>query len=323
MSASADTSLIADIGGTNARFATVVDGRGSAIRSYSVEDFSDPADAIRTYLAEQELTDGPATAVLAVAGPVESGRGRLTNGAWKFDAQVLARSLGIPRVEVVNDFAALARGLPLFTESDLHPVGNGTADPDATSVVLGPGTGLGVAAFVPAQGGIVLPTEGGHATMPAEDERESKILAFLRGRFGHVSAERVLSGPGLEALYEASRFVDGWDGAETMSADEISAGALAGDLAGSDTTLKTFCAMLGGFAGNLALTLGAKGGVYVAGGIVPRFPEFLAASDFRARFEAKGRFRDWLSRIPTFVITHPDPAFPGLVAMTGNQGGIR
>jgi glucokinase len=323
MSGGVDISLVADIGGTNARFALVEDGHCGAIHSYRVADFAEPADAIRACLGDLGLADQPRMAVLAVAGPVDSGRGQLTNGAWAFDSMLLAEALEIPRVEVVNDFAALARGLPLFTESDLHPVGNGTADPDATSVVLGPGTGLGVAAFVPAQGGIVLPTEGGHATMPAEDERESKILAFLRGRFGHVSAERVLSGQGLEALYEASRFVDGWGGAETMSAQEISDSALAGDLAGSVTTLKTFCAMLGGFAGNLALTMGAKGGVYVAGGIVPRFPEFLAASDFRARFEAKGRFRDWLSRIPTFVITHPDPAFPGLVAMTGNQGGIR
>lgn len=310
-----ETGLVADIGGTNARFALVDDGRCDTIHSFAVADFPAPADAIGTFLAEAGLPHPPHKAVLAVAGPVEAGHGCLTNGAWDFDSEALERDLSISQIQLVNDFAALARGAPLFTGEDLYPIGGGEAVTGSPSAVLGPGTGLGVAAFVPANGGIVLPTEGGHATLSAEDKRESEILAFFRDRFGHVSAERVLSGPGLEVLYEASRFVDGRDSAPPLSTKEISARALTGDCAASVVTLKTFCAMLGGFAGNVALTIGARGGIYIAGGILPRFPEFLAASDFRDRFEAKGRFRDWLAPIPTFVVTHPDPAFPGLMAM--------
>lgn len=136
-----------------------------------------------------------------------------TNGAWDFGSDGLERDLGISQIQLVNDFAALARGLPLFTGEDLYPIGGGEAVTGSPSAVLGPGTGLGVAAFVPANGGIALPTEGGHVTLSAEDKRESEILAFFRDRFGHVSTERVLSGSGLEVLYDTLRFVDGWDSA--------------------------------------------------------------------------------------------------------------
>jgi glucokinase len=315
MRAAAQSGLVADIGGTNARFALVDKGRCGVIHNYAVAGFPAAADAIKVFLAKAGLPRPPQEAVLAIAGPVEAGRGCLTNGAWEFDSETLERELGISHIHLVNDFAAVANSLPFFAAEDLYSIGGGKAVTGSPSVVLGPGTGLGVAAFVPVNGGIVLPTEGGHATLPAEDEREVEILAFLRDRFGHVSAERVLSGPGLEALYEALRFIDGREPTPTPDADEITARALGGQCAASVATLKTFCAMLGGFAGNVALTMGAHGGVYLAGGILPRFPEFLAKSEFRDRFEAKGRFHDWLASVPTFVVTHTDPAFPGLVAL--------
>lgn len=315
MSTRTRTVLVADIGGTNARFALFEDGCEVAVRNYAIADFPTPSDAIRDFLAGAGPRHSPRKAALAVAGPVEGGRGELTNGPWSLDSRVLEQDTGIARIQLVNDFAALARSLLLFSAADLYAISSGEGTAGSPLAVLGPGTGLGVAIFVPADSGIVLPTEGGHVTLPAEDAREAEIFAFLRDRFGHVSAERVLSGPGLESLYEAIQLVDGFGGGPLLSADEISARALSGDCPASLTTLRTFCAMLGGFAGNVALTVGARAGVYIAGGIVPRFPEFLAASDFRERFEAKGRFRDWLAPIPTFVVTHPYPAFPGLLAM--------
>lgn len=315
MSVSTRTSLVADIGGTNARFALVEDGREIVFHNYAVADFPTPSDAIREFLVSAGTSHLPREAVLAVAGPVEAGRGELTNSIWSLDSGTLVLDTGIARIRLINDFAALAMSLPLFSAEHLYTIGDGEAASGAPCAVLGPGTGLGVAAFVPADNGTVLPTEGGHVTLPAEDEREAEIIAFLRSRFGHVSAERVLSGAGLESLYEAIQLIDGFGGERLLTADEISARALSGDCAASLATLKTFCAMLGGFAGNVALTVGARGGVYIAGGIVPRFPEFLATSDFRDRFEAKGRFRGWLAPIPTFVVTHPNPAFPGLLAM--------
>lgn len=315
MNADVRSGLVADIGGTNARFAIVDHGRVGKVRAYPVADFNGPAAAVRKFLGELEHRPRIRSAVLAVAGPVEGGRARLTNGAWKFGTGEVAAELGIEAIRLVNDFAALARGLPLFQEKDLLSTGGGEADLQAPRAVLGPGTGLGVALYVPADGGVVVPTEAGHVTLPAEDEYEWGILEFFRERFGHVSAERVLSGSGLEALYEALRLHQDGTAEAGLAADRISAAAISGDCDLCRATLETFCGILGSFAGNLALTAGARGGIYVAGGIVPRFPEFLAASPFRERFESKGRFRDWLSRIPTFVVTHPDPAFPGLVAL--------
>jgi glucokinase len=315
MTAGPKTGLVADIGGTNARFALVDDGRRGEIRSYPVMDFPGPAAAIGKFLGEMGFSGSLSRAVLAMAGPVDDERGRLTNGVWEFNADGLEGELNISQVRVVNDFAVLARGLPLFGGGDLYPVGGGAGIVSAPRAVLGPGTGLGVAIFVPVGAGIVVPTEGGHASLSTEDGREADILAFLRKRFGHVSAERVLSGGGLETLYGAIQAIEGGKEEGALNASEITDRALAGTCGTCKTVLKTFCAMLGSFAGNVALTTGARGGVYLAGGIVPRFPEFLEKSEFRERFEAKGRFRGWLSRIPVSVVTHPEPAFPGLVAM--------
>ncbi|MDH3913833.1 MAG: glucokinase, partial [Rhodospirillales bacterium] len=185
----------------------------------------------------------------------------------------------------------------------------------APVAVICPGTGLGVAGFIPTRPRpVVIASEGGHVTMAPADRRESALLEYLRGRFEHVSAERVLSGPGLENLYQAVAAVDGLT-APPRPAQEIVARALAGDSRVSVAALDCFCAMLGTMAGNLALTFGARGGIYIGGGVVPRFAEFLPASRFRERFESKGRFATYLERIPAFVIVHPDPAFLGLEAL--------
>lgn len=307
--------LVGDIGGTNARFALATATGTERPVCLPVEDFDSLDEAIEAYRARSGVEPGPGRAALAFAGPVSDGRACLTNGRWRADAKELARRFGFAEVRLVNDFAALALALPALGEEDLLAVGGGRAAGPATKVVLGPGTGLGMAALVPAPGGsAVVTTEGGHITMAPADQEEGRILDRLRARHGHVSAERVISGEGLENLYRALAEDKGL-AVPPRSDAEVVARALAGDCPASRAALETFCAMLGTVAGNAALALGARGGVYIAGGMVPRFADFFAASGFRARFEAKGRFRDYMAAIPTWLITHPEPAFLGLRAL--------
>lgn len=313
MSRAGEPDLLADIGGTNARFAIARGYDYGPVRRYAVADFPDLVSAIRAFLRDSKPADAPRRSALAFAGPVSDGHARLTNSSWEISAGALKTELGFDTVMLVNDFAAVGWAIPALRASDLYEIGGGKALPGAPMAVCGPGTGLGVAAYIPSQSeDTVIATEGGHVTLPAADGREAAIIDHLRHQYGHVSAERVLSGTGLEALYRAVCTVDGVAAPERSSAG-ITEHALAGDCMASLSTLRTFCAILGGFAGNLALTLGAAGGVYVAGGIVPRFRDFLAVSEFRDRFESKGRFRSWLQSVPTRVVIHPDPAFPGLI----------
>jgi len=304
--------LLADIGGTHARFALAEGGALARPATFDIADHADAASVARAYLGSVEAA--PRAAVFAVAGPVDDGKARLTNAGWSFEATALAGALGLARLELINDFAAVAWALPRLQPGERRAIGGGEARPEAPLAVLGPGTGLGVAGLVPGLGGArALVTEGGHATLAPADARESAILDHLRGRFGHVSAERVLSGEGLVNLYQAIAALAGAT-PPARSPEEISRHALAGDCAASRAALECFCAMLGGFAGDLALTLGARGGVYLAGGIVPQIADFIAASRFRARFVDKGRLRAYLEAIPTYLVTQPDPAFLGLLA---------
>ena len=310
--------LLADIGGTNARFALAQGGRLGPIVHLAVADFPGPAAAIRTFLSEHARAR-PKMAVLAVAGPVEGPPGaervHLTNGTWVVSAAALRTAFGLRMVRIVNDFAAIAWAVPRLAPRHLVTIGAGRAVRRAPVAVLGPGTGLGMAAYLPdPRHPAVLVTEGGHATMPAVDEREARLIAHLRAEVGHVSIERVLSGGGIEHLYGAIGAVEGLS-APVRDVATITGHALAGDCALCVRTLETFCAMLGTVAGNVALTYGARGGVLFAGGIVPRFVDFLARSAFRSRFEAKGRMSAYVRAIPTRVVIHPDPAFLGLMEL--------
>jgi glucokinase len=308
------TALLADIGGTNARFGVLYDGAAepSHIKALAVTDHPSAADAARAYLAT--LPDGPrpTRAVIAAAGPVVDGRVVMTNAAWTVDAARLHDALGMERVSVLNDFEALAWGLPDLDGAGVVRLGAGVADPDAPIVVMGPGTGFGLAALIGAgESETVLVTEGGHATLPAESRREDAIISVLRDRLFHVSIERVLSGPGLEHLYQSIAMVDQLTVPPRTSA-EIIQHALAGDEPTCLRTLEMFCGFLGSIAGNVALTFGAKRGVLIGGGVTPRFTDFLIGSSFREQFEAKGRLSAYLSAIPTGVIVHPNPTFVGL-----------
>jgi glucokinase len=312
MGVAADRILLGDIGGTNARFALFASGRLGPIDVIRVADHRQSIDAIRTFLARHADEAPVSHAVIAVAGPVEDGRCVLTNSQWVIDEAELHKAFGWAQVRVVNDFEAIAWSVPRLTASDLFAIGGGRAVPGAPAVVLGPGTGLGLACFMPRNdGGIVVPTEGGHATLPATCEREEAVIAHLRARHGHVSAERALSGSGLINLYEAIASLDGLPASE-RSAPEITAAALDGTTPLCRQALDMFCAMLGTFAGDAALTFGARGGAYIAGGIAPRILDYLARSQFRERFEAKGRFAPYLAAVPTWVIVHREPAFVGL-----------
>lgn len=308
------TRLLADIGGTTARFALARAGVLGPVAVMAVADHPTPADAIRAFLSREQAAPATVDAVLAVAGPVDNGRCALTNSTWVVDVAELRAIFGFVSARLLNDFEALAWALPALAIDDLHPIGGGAAKPRAPRIVLGPGTGFGVAAYIDGDPPRVLAGEGGHATLPAADAREAAVIEHLRARFGHVSIERALSGDGLVNLYQAlaaleSRAVPARDAAQIVQA------ARARTCPGSRAALEMFCALLGGIAGDLALSFGAQGGVYIGGGIAPRFVDLLAASDFRARFEAKGRFESYVRAIPTWIITHPQPALRGLAAM--------
>lgn len=304
--------LIADIGGTNARFALRAPGRAPGrFRSLPTRDYPSLAQAARAYLAE--MGAAPRRAAIAVASPVTGDRVRLTNKNWSFSRAGLRRALGLGALTVINDFVAVAHAVPRLRPADWVGVGGGAGDRRALSALIGPGTGLGVALLVPVGGGRHTPvaTEGGHVTLAAGNAAEADIIEGLRAQFSHVSAERVLSGPGLVNLY---RVIAGLRGAVCALAEPaaISDAALARSDPVAVEALDAFCGFLGGVAGDLALSTGARGGIYIAGGIVPRFADRLARTQFRRRFVAKGRFRSWLAAIPVRVITRPQPALLGL-----------
>jgi glucokinase len=314
--------LIADIGATNARFALLDGCGGERWMTLLCADYGSLEAAIEAFLAATGRPPGLVQAALAVAGPITGDAVALTNLAWRFSIQALRQRLALDRLEVINDFTAVALAVPWLRPEHRHPIGPageavpGEAVPGETVAVLGPGSGLGVSGLVPdGRGGWrALAGEGGHVTLAAADDRESAVLAVLRGRLGHVSAESVLSGPGLVRLHHALAALDSRP-ERPISAAEITAGALAGTSAEATTTTSLFAAFLGTVAGNLALTLGARGGVFIAGGIVPRLAGWLEGSPFRHRFVDKGVQTGYLSRIPTTVVTHPAPAFLGLGAL--------
>ena len=300
-----------DVGATNARFAALIEGRLGPVRTLEVAKFPSFIEAAALILKDLEGLAGLQGAVLAVAGPVSTGRCVLTNCSWVIDAQDFYDAFRV-KARIVNDFEAVAYSLPVLSPTDVVKIGGGGALPGAPSVVLGPGSGLGVACLIPGAGTpLVLPSEGGHATFAGSNEREDAIIKHLRGMFGHVSAERVVSGDGLENIYNAIVALDALK-SPPQSAAAITESALKGDCAATVEALATFCGFLGSFAGNTVLTFGARGGAYIAGGISPRIVDFILKSEFRERFEAKGRFRDFLCPISVQIIVHQAAAFLGL-----------
>jgi len=304
--------LLGDIGGTNARFAVQLAPESPIdhIVTLQCASFAGPLEAIQAYLAQAGVA-APRHAAIGVANPVGGDRLQLTNSAWNFSIEHLRQALGLGHLLFINDFAALALSLPHLGEADRQQIGSGTPAIGTAIGVIGPGTGLGVAGLVASPGGyIAVDGEGGHVSLSPHTDEEFAITALLVRQFGHVSAERVLSGPGLVTLYHALAKVRGLPAQELAAPAIASAARSNSDLLCTDT-LATFCALLGSTAGNLALTLGARGGIFLGGGILPGMLDFLERSDFRARFEAKGRFAGYLAQIPSFVITAAHPALKG------------
>jgi glucokinase len=306
------TGLIADIGATNTRLALVEPGGGiTRVRVVATDDFTSLADAIDAYLNAEKPPLRPKRAVLAVAAPVTGDQVTLTNHPWTFSIDAMRKHFGLAELRVINDFAANAIAVPHLTQADRAQIGGGAAVAGTPIGLIGPGSGLGVSALIPNDEAFIpLQGEGGHVTMAPADAREAAVLDLMRARFDHVSAERCLSGPGLINLYNALCELAG-ERAAPLTAAQITDPGIEHDYPRARETRDMFCAMLGTVAGNLALTIGARGGIYIAGGIVPKLGKAFAQSDFRARFEAKGRFHGFMAAIPTFVITHPAPALLG------------
>jgi len=300
--------LVGDVGGTQARFGVVVaPGEGvTQIRELACDDHGSLESAVAGYLRESGVV-APAACAIAIATPVTGDRVSMTNRDWSFSIESLRQRLGVVRLLVLNDFTALALALPALAREELEPVGGGEATAGAVRALVGPGTGLGVGCLLAAGDGVLpLASEGGHVTLSAAAEREERVIAALRREFGHPSAERALSGSGLVNLYrfacaEADR------APLPLSPADVSTRALAGSDPACSEAVELFFALLGGVAGNLALTVGARGGVYIGGGIVTRLGDWIHRSQFRARFDAKGRLAAYLSAIPVWLIRPGSP----------------
>ncbi len=307
--------LLADVGGTNARFAWQDQAHApiTHVRVMPGADYPTLQAAMRAYIDGVGQGE-PGEAAIAIANPITGDAVRMTNHHWAFSQNAVRAEFGLRRLRLLNDFTALALALPDLTLEQLRQVGGLAVVVDAPKALIGAGTGLGVSGLLPnGQGGWVpVQGEGGHVTLPAETERERLLMDGLTARYGHPSSERLLSGQGLLDAFEILCAADRAAVSGIDSPAAVTEAALQVRHPQAVEALALFCALLGSCAGNLALTLGARGGVYIGGGIAPRLGSALGASAFRARFEAKGRFSAYLREIPAWVITaDPSPALLG------------
>lgn len=304
--------LLGDVGATNVHFALLErDGRIHRLETLLSFDYDAIDEALDAYLGALPESERPEEAAFGVAAPVTGDRVAMINAPWSFSISALKKKYGWTALHAVNDFVANALAVPQLEVDDVTKVGEGASVEDANIAVLGPGTGLGVAGLVKCNGTwTAIAGEGGHATLAPMDSREAAIIDILRRQYAHVSAERVLSGPGLVNLYDSLCELAGKPAAP-LTPERIT------DLyPGCDPQCREavmmFMGMLGTFAGSVALTFGAHGGVYIMGGIIPKILGTFVQSSFRERFEFRGRYRGYLSAIPTYVVTRPNPAFLGL-----------
>jgi glucokinase len=308
--------LIGDIGGTNARFAlaNLAHPGFHDVLELKCDDFKTSGDAIRHFLASVGAAQ-PSAICLAAAGPVVDGSIDVTNNHWTVSTAALASEFDLDEIRLANDFEAIAYSLPFLGAEDRSVIGRqkgvDLSGRDFNVAVLGPGTGLGIAGLCGRSGHLVPITgEGGHAGFAAETDLQDEVLPILRKRFGRVSAERLVAGSGIENLYAALADLRG-TGEAPLSAAQIFVAAAAGASAIASEAVKLFFEMLGQVAGDVALTMGAYDGVYIAGGIAKRYPELLASGGFRRAFESKGRHTEIMERVPTYLVTHEQPGLLG------------
>jgi glucokinase len=311
--------LVGDIGGTHLRFAWATSGALSSSETLLTAKFRSLEEAVRHFLTGQKQK--PAAAAFSVAGIVMDGRASMTNVDWVMEEGGLARALGVERAHIINDFAAAALGVPQLKAGELTQIGGKAPRGDAPKAVIGPGTGLGVGGLLPdGRGGFIpISSEGGHVDLAASNARELSVLEYLLREGGHISAERVLCGEGLEHLYRILAVLDGVKDARALTAAEIAEAARKGQDARAKETIALFTGWLGAVAGNVALTLGAHGGVYLAGGILPRWGTLFDTKLFRARFESKGRMKVFVAPMPVFLVNAPDLALRGLAALISKE----
>ena len=304
--------LVGDVGGTNARFALWRDDQLESVRVLATADYPRPEQAIRAYLIELGLPLGAVDSVcLACAGPVSGNLFRFTNNHWRLSRSAFCRDLQVRELLLINDFSAMALGMTRLRDDERITVCPGVAEADRPSVVIGPGTGLGVGSLLALSDGSwrALPGEGGHVDLPIGNPREAELWQQLYRQLGHVRAEDVLSGNGLLLLYRSICALDG-HAPRLNSPAEVTAAALAGD-AVAVAVLEQFCCWLGRAAGNNVLSLGARGGVYIVGGVVPRFAELFLASGFARCFRDKGCMSDYLIGIPVWLVMAEYPVLLG------------
>lgn len=304
--------LVADIGGTNARFALLSEQRElSQQHTLACTDYPDIVTAVKAYLISvgQPVIE---EAAFAIANPVVGDWVQMTNHHWAFSIQETRRTLKLKTLILKNDLTALAMSLPVLPDQDLKQLGGEMKDWNAPLAVVAPGTGLGVSGLIRSgDQWIALEGEGGHVSLSPGNARESAILQWCWTSYEHVSAERLISGMGLQNLYRAICSIEGVVAQDLLPADISLRGQARSDDQ-CEEALAIFCGLLGSVAGNLVLTLGALGGVYIGGGIVPRLGSYFEMSTFRERFEAKGRFKGHLTKVPAYVIHTENPTLSGI-----------
>lgn len=312
--------LVGDIGGTNCRYALV--RAAPAIEepiSYRNADFANFLDTIDTYLGGHKPRPRIDWAVIAVAGPINNNAVTMTNRPWRVDGSEIAQRFGMRAATIVNDFSALAASTPHIVPDRLERIGGGdaeTVDGVTTTAIVGPGTGLGVGGLVRGpRGATVLSTEGGHASFAPADQTEREIARVLSERFEHVSNERLICGDGLRNIHWALSLMAGVE-PEVLKAAEVSRRALIGEDRIATEALQVFSRVLGALAGDVVLTMGARGGLYLAGGMLPAIKTAFDRASFRARFESKGRFRGYMERVPSWMMIDPFAALTGAAAMS-------
>ena len=315
--------IVADIGGTNLRIGIAQqDGSCQALTVYQCAKYASLAEVVADFIEKEQLSEKTINACFAIACPVENDLVVMTNLPWQFSKTELKASLGLNKLLLINDFTAIAHAIPMLSDDQKVKVGGGEAVVGKPISVCGPGTGLGVANLIRQEAQqalkqegawVSLSGEGGHVDFAPTDTQEIEILTHLLTKYQHVSYEQLLSGLGIEQIYQALASKNS-SVVNELPAQDITARALANECEVCSQALAQFCKTLGSFAGNLALTLGSFGGVYIAGGIVPRFIDYFKASDFRERFEEKGRMTGFNQAIPTYVITESQPGILGATA---------
>ena len=304
-------SVVADVGGTNIRLAVceLETGALSQVEEFPCAQFEGLEMAVQQYF--NSLQSEVSNLCIGIACPVDNDLIEMTNLSWSFSKRELQASLQLNSLHLINDYTAISLAVPFLSDEEKIQIGGGNPVVDGVTAVFGPGTGLGVSHIIKQDNKwISLDGEGGHSSFTVNTREQADILFILQAKFGHVSAERILSGQGLVNIYESLCQINNQPSILTLP-QEVSQAGLNGHCNIARRSLEVFCQVMGGFAGNLALNLGCTGGVYIAGGIVPRFIDFFQASEFRAYFEDKGRFQSYLSTIPTYLITNDNPGLLG------------